>query len=638
MVRTILTSLFLLLVMHSVAADDNYSIKNVPENLLKDAHAVKRSELKEFTINNTRSTKMRHQYAITILNENGNEHAGLVVFYDKLTKVNSIKGTLYNATGIVLKKLKTKDILDLSAVDDNNLAEDSRMKTHDFNYKDYPYTVEYEIETENNHTFLFPAWIPQQGENFSVQQSTYSIIYPENYKIRYKAFNYVGKPEESAAKGKVMMKWQAVSLPAIKVPFAISSWADLATVVYFAPSDFEIGGYTGNLSTWDGFGQFQQSLNKGRDVLPEVVTTKVQKLITGVTDEKEKIKILYQYLQQNTRYISIQLGVGGWQPFEAAYVAKNGYGDCKALTNYMQSLLKSAGIDSYYTIIFAGASAFAQNRFVEDLPSQQFNHVVLCVPGDKDTTWLECTSQNAPAGYMGNFTGNRKAILVNDRGARIVSTPRYGLKENKQTRKIHAQLTTDGTLAMNVSTVYECIQQEGISGMIQALSDEKIKEFLQKSLPLSTYDINDFKYAQTKSALPSVQENLDVTVHNFATITGKRIFLVPNLLNRSGTQHTLDTSRKTDFVFTYAYQDSDEIEFSIPSGYTLEAGVKDVSIKTDFGKYEIVSRIENNKIIYKRTREQYSGRFPVNMQTEIIQFYKDIYQSDRKRIVLVKKD
>lgn len=638
MFRTILVSFLLLLMIDSKATDDIYAVSHIPKNMLENAHAVKRNEHKEFIINNTRSAVTRHQYAITILNENGNEHAGLAVFYDKLTKVNSIKGTLYNAAGIVLKKLKSKEIKDLSAVDGNNLAEDSRMKTHDFNYEDYPYTIEYEIETESIQTFMFPPWNPQQGENFSVQQSAYSIMYPQDYTIRYKAFNYSGTPEKSTGKGVTTMKLQASSLPAIKVPFATSSWADLATVVYFAPSDFEIGGYKGDLSTWNGFGQFQQSLNKGRDILPEPISLQVQKLIAGVTDEKEKINILYNYLQQNTRYFSIQLGLGGWQPFEAAYVAKNGYGDCKALTNYMQSILKSAGIPSYYTVVYAGTSGFAQNRFVEDLPSNQFNHVVLCVPGNKDTTWLECTSQQSPAGYMGNFTGNRKALLVNDKGAVVVSTPRYGLNENKQTRKIQAKLGVDGHLDMKVNTVYECIQQDGISGMIQALSDQKIKEYLQKSLSLPTYEINDFKYDVTKSAFPSVKESLGVTVHNYATITGKRIFLVPNLLNRTGAQHTADTMRKTDFVFDYAYQDSDEIEFTIPEGYVMEAGMKDVSLKTAFGKYVVSSRLEKNKITYTRLREQYSGRFPASMQKEIIQFYQDIYKSDRSRIVLVRKD
>src|SRR5690606_888532 len=119
--------------------------------------------------------------------------------------------------------------------------------------------------------------------------------------------------------------------------------------------------------------------------LPAHIAQQVKALTSGITDVKEKITVLYNYLQKNTRYISIQLGIGGWQPFDDSYVAKNGYGDCKALTNYMQSLLTSANIPSFYTLVYAGASGTAKNRFVPDLPSQQFNHVVICVPTGKDS-------------------------------------------------------------------------------------------------------------------------------------------------------------------------------------------------------------------------------------------------------------
>ena len=191
-----------------------------------------------------------------------------------------------------MKKLKNKDIKDLSAADDNSLAEDSRVKVHNFNYNVYPYTIEYEIETKQNNTFIFPSWTPQQGENFSVEQSDYSIIFPENYKLRFKQFNYKDAPQKTTEKGNIKMKWNVSQVPAIKLPFAVTSWAELATVVYFAPSDFEIGKYKGNMNTWAGFGDFQNSLNAGRDVLPATIAQKVTEITAGIGDTKEKIKVL----------------------------------------------------------------------------------------------------------------------------------------------------------------------------------------------------------------------------------------------------------------------------------------------------------------------------------------------------------
>lgn len=628
--------ILMLLTVAASAADRLFPVNSIPAALLKNANAVKRMDNWQFTIKNTHSTVMKQQYAITVLNEKGDEHASLEVYYSKLNKINEIKGALYNANGDLIRKLKNKEIQDLSAASDANLAEDSRVKRHDFYYKSYPYTVVYEIEIEGNQTFMFPSWVPQAGENFSVENSEYTLVYPENYQVRYEAFNYKGKPLEEKQNGSTKMKWEVHGLPAIKLPFATASWADLATVVYFAPSDFEIAGYKGNMNSWKGFGEFQYALNKGRDELPENIAAEVKRLTATAKTEKEKIRVLYNYLQKNTRYISVQLGIGGWQPFNAAYVAKNGYGDCKALTNYMHSLLKSAGIKSYYTVVYAGASGYAKNRFVPNLPAQQFNHVVLSVPTGADTMWLECTSQESPAGYMGNFTGNRRAVMITEDGGKVVATPRYGHNENQQLRTIHAMLQSDGNMEMKINTRYECLQQDRLSSMLRVLSPEKVKQELEESLSLSTYRVNQFNHIQHPDARPAVDEQLDITALNYATITGKRIFLLPNLLNRGGSSITFDSSRKSDFVFDFAYRDVDSVLIEIPEGYMLETSVKDTLIKTPFAKYEVKANKQGNKIVYTRTIEQYAGRFPYTMQQQVIAFYQAVYDSDRSRIVLVK--
>jgi transglutaminase-like putative cysteine protease len=394
--------------------------------------------------------------------------------YDRLRKITVFDGTLYDANGQQLKKVKNKDIKDYSAVQ-NNMLDDNRIKVYDFNYRVYPYTVEYEVEIKFNNTYIFPAWVPLSSEELSVEGSSYTLIVPLNYIVRHKAFNYKGEPESTTEKNKKVMKWKVSGLSAIKIPYASPQWNELTTMVFFAPSDFEMEGYKGNASTWQEFGKFSLALNTGRDKLPETISQKVRELTNGVAEPKEKIKVLYNFLQQNTRYISIQLGIGGLQPFEASFVAQKGYGDCKALSNYMYSLLNAAGIKSYYTLVNGGRD-ISDKYMVEDFPSDQFNHVILCVPLSRDTMWLECTSQTEAAGYMGGFTGNRKALLITENGGVLVATPRYGLKENTQLRTIKAKLEADGTLKMDIAASYKGVQQDFLSQRIDNLSKDMVKK------------------------------------------------------------------------------------------------------------------------------------------------------------------
>jgi transglutaminase-like putative cysteine protease len=168
-------------------------------------------------------------------------------------------------------------------------------------------------------------------------------------------------------------------------------------MIYLASSEFEMAGYKGNMNTWENLGKFMQDLRGGRDQLPADIKQKVHELTDKEPDPNKKVAKLYEFMQQNTRYVSIQLGIGGLQPFDATYVATKRYGDCKALSNYMSALLKEIGVPSYYTLVKSGEG---NTFFVPDFPSDQFDHVILCVPLKKDTMWLECTDQTLPAGIF----------------------------------------------------------------------------------------------------------------------------------------------------------------------------------------------------------------------------------------------
>ena len=618
-----------------LAGEEPYAVQNIPAALLKNANVVKRTEEIRYVINEKNKAKLYQKVAYTILNEKGDRWGGYAEGYDKLRSIESFEGSLFDANGKKLKSLKKSDIKDVSANDDANLADDSRVKWHNFFYKIYPYTVEYETELSYKGTMFLPQWMPQERGSMSVQQSVITVTAPAANPLHYKMFTYTGQPSVSDDKTSKVYRWEIKNLPTLSDEYAAPSWREQTTCVYMATEKFMLEDYEGSNASWKDFGKFVYDLKKGKDELPDNVKQKVHELVDGISDPKEKVRKLYEYMQANTRYISIQLGVGGWQPFDAKYVAAKRYGDCKALSNYMFALLKEAGIRSVYAVIRSGGS---DNYLLTDLPSSQFNHAVLFVPMGTDTTWLECTSQTQAAGYFGGGTGNRYAVAVDENGGSLVRTPKYGLNENLQVRNISATINEDGLLEAIVKTTYRAEQQDRLHYLINGLSKDKLMEFLKEDLELATYDVRSFHYKEDKKALPVISETLDVVVDHYANVSGKRFFVIPNIFTRTHRKIKAVEERKNDLVLEFEFKDVDSVEIKIPAGYAQESLPQDVKIESKFGKYSSSVKLSEGKILYYRSYEHYSGRFPATAYNELVNFYEAIYKADRNKIVLVKSE
>jgi Domain of Unknown Function with PDB structure (DUF3857) len=624
-----------LLSLVATAGDGDYAVFKIPPALLKNANAVVRVHDQYVELQKEDRLFIRKHIVITILNEEGDYFARLFEPYDKFREIKSVEGALYDGSGVRIKSLKNKDIEDGSGSGGESLADDNRYKKHNFYYRVYPYTIEYTVESVKKETMFFPTWVPVFGDLLSVEKSSFIMKVPAGYQLRHKDFNYSREPEMKESGSTRTYTWTLTNFESIKVEYAAPSWKNIAPYVLFAPSTFAIEDYTGNMNDWSEFGKFILSLNKGRDQLPEPIKQKVAELTKGAGTTEEKIIRLYRYLQANTRYISIQLGIGGWRPLEASFVANKLYGDCKALSNYMYALLKEAGIQSFYTVIKSGEGA---DDIQVDFSSNQFNHVILSVPLPGDTLWLECTSQTQSPGYMGDFTGNRHAVIITEEGGKLVTTPRYGIKENTQVRRVKAVLNDEATLNVKASTTYSCMQQDDLHMMINALSKDKVKEYLQQQLDFATYEVGSFNYKENQSRFPTIDEELDITVSNYATITGKRLFIVPNIMTRHARRLTPSENRKYEVELDNEYRDTDSVEIVIPTGYTAESVPQDVVLDTKFGRFRSSVKIDGNRILYYRNMEHFSGKFPAKEYAELVKFYDAMYKADRAKLVLVKTE
>ncbi|RYY70601.1 MAG: DUF3857 domain-containing protein [Chitinophagaceae bacterium] len=625
---------FLALLMLACNAEAQYSSVQIPAALKETADLVVRLEEKEVRIKSKGNAIVRHHYVYTILNAAGDKYANLTEHYSKLVKVNDVTGTLYDAQGTKIKALKKGEIKDYSNTEESQLADDNRVKYHNFNHNFYPYTVEYESIVEEEGVFQLPRWIPVFSENIAVEKSMLTVITPSDYVLRYKTFNYTGSPLLTETKNSKEYNWQLANYSAGKREVYSPWWHEITPSVFLAPSAFTMQRYEGTMNNWQEFGTFIYKLNAGRDQLPDVVKLKVRQLTYGINDNQKKIEILYNYLQQNTRYISIQLGIGGWQTLDANFVASNGYGDCKALTNYMYALLKEVGVKSCQALIYAGAG---EETLMDDFASNQFNHVVLCVPQEKDSIWLECTSQTTQPGYMGSFTGNRKALLIDEKNSTLVQTPFYKATDNLQTRRIVASLDEHGMLSANVESTYAGIQQDRLESLLNGYAKDQLTEHMRNKFQLSSYDIKDFSHQKSKTKLPVITEKVTLAVKDFASVTGKRLFINPNVLSVSTFKIKNGGARKYDFDVSSAFTDLDSVVILIPAGYKAESLPKDVDLRMAHAAYKSSINIIPGKIIYTRLYTQNAAKIPAVKATELTNFFDNIYRADHARIVFVKE-
>lgn len=616
-------------------SEQKYDVKAIPEELKVGVNAVVREDFTTFTIRSQSKATLNIHYVVTILNEKGKEFASCTIGYDKLSKINSFKGTTYTEDGSVIKKLKGSEIYDQVAYDGFSLYSDNRLKHADLSYGSYPYTVEFDYEIEYKFLFFIPESHLLPKERVSVEKFSYTLNYPASLKPRHKTFHLSDPKESVMPNGTTEKKWEATNVkPVITEPFG-PSLSELTPKIVAAPGLFEYDGYSGSMESWEEFGKWIVALNKGRGSLSDETKAKARKLTSGVSSTEEKVKILYEYLQNRTRYVSIQLGIGGYQPFEASVVDETGYGDCKALSNYMVALLDAIEIPSHYTLISAGENEAPMDT---DFPSSQFNHTVVNVPNGVDTLWLECTSQTNPFGYMGTFTGNREALAITNDGAAIVKTPRYTVDDNLQTRKAEVTVHANGDAYAKVNTLYAGLQFENrnLNSLQEGRLDEQ-KKWLQKNIDIPAFEINSFQISSQKNKMPTSTVEVDLALRRYAQVSGKRMFLSLNLMNKNEYIPENIEDRKHKVIKRLAFNDTDTIKYLIPEDLYPEFLPAPVKMDTRFGEYESSVSIEQGAIVYSRKLKMVSGEFPAESYSELVEFYREINKADKVKIVFLTK-
>lgn len=610
-----------------------YISLTIPDSLSDNANAVIRHNDLKVSIDATDRMRVSENRVITVLNKKGDRAVDAFVHYDNDTKIREIHAVIYNAFGIQIKKFKKGDFKDVSAVSGGTLYSDSRVKYLDYTPISYPYTVEFSLEVSMGSTAFLPKFIPIQDYFVSVESSSYFIEYPEDISIRKKEFNLKGIDVKSDNETGAIF-YAVKNIPAYKPESYSPSIKNMTPKVFFASDKFSYKGVEAEATNWKDFGKwiYNDLLQEAND-LPEATVTMAKDLVKNETSDIAKAKKIYQYLQDKTRYISVQVGIGGWKPYSAAYVDRLGYGDCKALTNYTMALLKAVGVEANYSVLYAGDS---QMDIDKDFACMQGNHAFLTIPTEEGNIWLECTSQKVPFGFIGDFSDDRDVLVVSSQGGTIKHTKKYTIEENSQILKGNYAISNEGHLVASVNMVSQGIQYDDKFSIEDSEPRDRDMAYKERWKYINSLKIDNIQIENDKDSI-QFKEILDFSAQNYCKIAGKRMLFVINALNRNRHVPNRYRNRTLPVKIKRGFVDRDEVEITLPDGYSIESLPKSKSIENKFGTYKTeISIISDNSIKYRREFMVRDGEYPKEDYTAFRNFYKEVSKLDNAKIALIK--
>ncbi len=92
--------------------------------------------------------------------------------------------------------------------------------------------------------------------------------------------------------------------------------------------------------------------------------------------EPERARAIVRFVQDDVRYVGVEIGENSHRPHTPAWVLDRGFGDCKDKSLLLVSLLRAAGLEAWPSLVHASAG----QRLPKSTPSPDvFNHAIVQV-------------------------------------------------------------------------------------------------------------------------------------------------------------------------------------------------------------------------------------------------------------------
>ena len=621
--RFLLCSVFLLMAVLPALSGEKHA------SVLRDDETFTMQSLEKGVLTVTRS--------VVVYSKKGLDAAVFVEYTSKNDVLSSFSGFMKLPSG-QLVKIGKKDLTTVSIA--SGIAEDGFMTAYMPSPPSYPVTVTYEYTIQQKGGFVvFPVYCPITTGNTDLREGRFTLSVPPGTVIRSHEVGPAGKKTVEKGAKSDTYSWSFSAFDGYVEESYMPSVFGLVPVIYSSPDEFVFDGFPGRQDSWKDIAEWQQDLLKSDPGLPDRAKEKVRTLTEDIPDDLGKIRALYKYLREKTRYVSIQLGIGGFKPFPASTVDRTGFGDCKALSNYMRLMLSEVGIESWYT-----ALSTRSEDFMPGYPSMgQTDHVILTVPlkETKDTLFIECTNPSVPLGYRHEDIAGHELLLIRPEGGETIRARSYPDTIARTVTVTSVKLSEDGSAHLEVSQKNSGRNVEPWIGY-DALSKEAKRSLITMGLNAQPQNLaparirDNYDSYDGRDWYPECEIGFSFDILTYGQWNGSRMMLTGNPFSKR--MEAQRSERVNPLVIKSGTAIVDEVFIDIPDGLEVESMPASVAMDVQWGFFSSESSFSGNRITIRQEVILKPCTLPAGEYGQFRDFVRSMNRSYSSHIVLRKAE
>ena len=506
------------------------------------------------------------------------------VGYSKFRKLTDIEAWTMSPVKDEYKKVKVSKFETKKDLDNSIFHDDQEEKV--FSFSDLKKgakrctktSYEFEMPEMFDYVILMNQSPIEQYDVVIEVDNDISFEFKEYY-LENKKFEFEKKME----KNKTIYIWKFNDLPKYKSESASCDF------LYFAPHiRFLISQYLGKngdtikvLKTAADLYKFNYQFvaNLKECSLPAFKNT-IDSLITGVFDDEEKAKKIYQWVQKNIKYIAFESGFQGYIPREADDIFAKKFGDCKDMANIIHKSFKYAKLDSVY-LTWIGSDRLPYK--IEEFPIPGvFNHMIAIWKHKGKNFILDATNSYTKWDLPSSFIQTKQAFIsLSPSNYEILTIPPVSSDHNLKELKVKAKIAGDTLKGSATCKLTGYLKDYFIMRSDHLKGNDRFK-FLKNFLELGNNKFILEKYIESNiNELDSPYlVSFDFSILNYVSKIKDELFINP-YLEKYGTTDDLNDRRISDIKLDFHSKQSLDLEVEIPEGYEIKYKPKNENIEYD---------------------------------------------------------